>query len=140
LNFDVLKKKLDTLDADGDFKGFSPRWMLPTRLRNITNPEIYTSNLLIIIDSAREADRGLGEHFSTEIIGDNEIMVSSYALRHLNVTSNRKEKVELYFDIIGLLNLFASSSGQSSGGSNGGLDALQALLPSPKEIIAIMKD
>jgi hypothetical protein len=38
-------------------------------------------------------------------------MISEAALRHLNVSDFNKDKVEVYFDIIGLLEVFASLSG-----------------------------
>ena len=39
LNFDAIGTKLDVLNGQGVFKGFSPRWMLPTKLRNSINPK-----------------------------------------------------------------------------------------------------
>jgi hypothetical protein len=47
-------------------------------------------------------------------------MISETATRHLNVSSHRKEKIELYFDIVGMINLFSSTTGASIGG--GGSD------------------
>lgn len=35
LKFDSMKDKLDELNQSGVFKGFSPRWTLPMKLRNI---------------------------------------------------------------------------------------------------------
>ena len=66
LKFDVLAEKLDPLNdlEDSLFKGFSPRWTFPTRLSNITSPELNSTCILIMIDSAREVDLGLIEQFS----------------------------------------------------------------------------
>lgn len=50
LNFDNLKKKLDPLIGE-HFTGFTPRWMLPARIRNPHNRALSTSCLMIIIDS-----------------------------------------------------------------------------------------
>ena len=64
------------LAEGGDFVGFAPRWQLPTKIRNISNPATNTSNILIIIDSAAEADQGLAPYFDGEVLGDSEIMIS----------------------------------------------------------------
>lgn len=39
LNFDVYKKMLDPLNGE-QFKGFTPRWMLPARVRNPKKPNL----------------------------------------------------------------------------------------------------
>jgi hypothetical protein len=93
---------------------------------------------------------GLAPYFSGEILGDSEIVISSYALRHLGVSSDRKEKVEVYFDILGLIDIFMSVSGnsakssteeeQTQGLNNEMNDALKELLPSSDQMISIMKD
>jgi hypothetical protein len=46
---------LDGLHNTGKFwKGFSPRWIIPAKLRNPSKPEYNTTTMIIIIDSARE--------------------------------------------------------------------------------------
>jgi len=55
----------------------------------------------------------MGEHFTSDVLGDSEIIVSAYALRHLDVPPDRKHKVELYFDIINMMNLFTTTTGES---------------------------
>jgi len=61
LKFDVFEKKLKDLSG---FEGFAPRWTLITKLRNITNPLLNSSSLLLVIDSKKEVDIGLGRYFS----------------------------------------------------------------------------
>jgi hypothetical protein len=46
LNFDYFEKRLRDLPG---FEGFSPRWTLLTRLRNVSNPLLNTSSLFLII-------------------------------------------------------------------------------------------
>ena len=84
-------------------KGFSPRWTLPVVARNKTNPQLSTSCLLLIIDSKREAEYKFGTGFTEERIGDSEVMLSSNAMRYLNISATDKDSVELYFDIMKLL-------------------------------------
>lgn len=54
------------------------------------------------------------------MIGDSEIMLSTEMLNFLDVSDNRKEKVEVFLDLNALLASFASISGQNdlSGGVN----------------------
>lgn len=94
-----------------DFRSFTPRWILPTKFRNSTNPERNTSSILIILDSAREVDNRIAEYFSKEIIGDSEVMITEQALMHLDINKNRKEKIEMFFDITEMINMFTSMSG-----------------------------
>lgn len=108
LKFDAMKEKLDKLNKQGKFKGFAPRWTLPTKLRNVENPNLNTSCLLLAIDSARESDLELMPYFSKSIIGDNEIMVANSALKHLDTTSTRKEKLEVYFDLAAIMEMFTA--------------------------------
>ena len=91
IQFDELKEQLGPLFNDTVFKGFAPRWILPMMLRNVTNPARNTSCIMMIIDSEREAQMDFGTGFSSEIIGDSEMMISGPARRHLNVTDYRKE-------------------------------------------------
>jgi len=114
IKFDAYREKLDALNSTGVFRGFSPRWQLPTKIRNISNPATNTSNILIVLDSAREVDNRMGQYFSREVLGDSEIMISSYALRHLDVPADRKHKVEVYFDVLSLMDLFATTTGSTA--------------------------
>lgn len=53
LRFDDFEKKLDPINGQG-FNGFTPRWTLPTKIRNTTNPNLNTSCMMVILDSKRE--------------------------------------------------------------------------------------
>ena len=75
----------------------------------------------MIIDSEREIDRNLGEYFpANQVIGDSEIIVNDYALTNVGVSADRKEKVEIYLDILNMLDLL-SSLGLDIGGADEGL-------------------
>jgi len=122
LKFNSMKDKLDELNKGDKFKGFAPRWTLPMKLRNTEQPGLNTSCLLIAIDSRRETDLDLIPYFSKEIIGDQEIMVAHSALKHLNVTGHRKEKIEVFFDVLGLFQTFEALSGGGMGIMGGDMD------------------
>ena len=107
LKFDYFQQKLDSLDDSQIFKGFTPRWTLPVKMRNITNPALSISSIIIIIDSERESIRKMNEHFSDEIIGRSELMASTSALEAIDVEPHRKEQVEIVFDILALIKIIS---------------------------------
>ena len=92
----------------------------------------------------------MGEHFESDVLGDSEIIVSAYALRHLGVPPDRKHKVELYFDVINMFNLFTTTTGGSmrtrptdrEGGSfaTGINSAMNDLFPTTDQMINMLKD
>lgn len=52
-----------------------------------------------MIDSEREVDLRIGTSFTQQILGDSEMIVSNSALSHIQVVGNRKQKVEMHFDL-----------------------------------------
>ena len=90
LNFENIGTKLDPMNGKGIFRGFSPRWTLPTFVRNTEDPGLNTSCYLIIIDSAREVDLNLIPFFGKEILGDSEILISNSTAMYLDVAKDRK--------------------------------------------------
>ena len=114
-------------------------------LRNATNPARNTSCILMIIDSEREVELDFGTGFSTEIIGDSEMMISAPARRHLDVTDYRKEQLELYFDIVGTLSALSEIAGTEEHEVDPHVRdevsaTLRNFLPSTKDIIALLKE
>ena len=84
----MINEKLEAqLTPDTLFKGFSPRWTLPVKVRNITDPSLHTSIMLLIIDSNREADLKFGAGFTDERMGDSEVMLSTNTMNYLNVSA-----------------------------------------------------
>ena len=73
MNFESLSK----------WKGFSPRWSVPTKLRNTTEETRNTSSILIVLDTQREVDIGIGPHFSKTVLKNKELLVSQAALDFL---------------------------------------------------------
>lgn len=104
LNFEDINKKIEAQrDQLDNFLGFSPRWILPSKIRRVDTPDMNTSAMAIIIDSEREVDLQLVDEFTSEIIGRNEIMVSEGILNYLNIQPNKKKQVEVFFDILGIV-------------------------------------
>ena len=56
--------------------------------------------MLTIIDSERERDQNIVKAFSQEILGENEILIRESTLHFLNISSYRKEKIEIQFDFL----------------------------------------
>lgn len=83
-------------------------------------------------------------------------MISRQALYHLDIDKNRKEQIEMYFDIAGMLEMFQSFGGPGSGSSpvtessvNNQVEKviqeqagslIESLLPSEAEVAKILKD
>ena len=85
LVFEDFKNKLDPLNEGSKWRGFSPRWTLPTKVRNTKQTKQITSTILVIMDTAREIHLGIGPYFSQDILGKSEMIASSLALRQLKV-------------------------------------------------------
>ena len=85
LVFDEFKTKLDPLAAEDVWKGFAPRWTIPAKLRN-EEKTLSTSIILIIMDTAREVQYGIGPYFSKTILGLSEMISSEQALRYLKTS------------------------------------------------------
>lgn len=110
LKFDVFKEKLDPLTQSGPFKGFTPRWTLPTRLRNPTDPNKNSSCILVILDSSREVDLEIAKYFTKDVMWKSELMAHEQLLSYLDVPTTKKGEVEMYFDLVDLVKLLATQS------------------------------
>lgn len=102
LVFDEYKTKLDPLTKKDVWKGFAPRWTLPAKLRN-EDKTLSTSIILIIMDTAREVQYGIGPYFSNTILGISEMISSEQALRYLKTSTS--QKAEIYTDIKDFMSL-----------------------------------
>ena len=112
LNFGEMKEKLKLLEESSSFKGFTPRWYLPTLLRNVSDPSFNTSCTLIVIDSEREYDMGFGNGFDNKILGDGIISASSTALKYLNASTLKMDKLEVFFDIKEIIKTISEGTGK----------------------------
>jgi hypothetical protein len=106
--FDQFKDKLDPLNEDSSWKGFSPRWTLPTKLRNSNDTSLATSTILVIMDTAREVHLGIGPYFSQSVLGLSEMIASDQALRQLHASADPEKsnnQVDIYFEQPGQFSL-----------------------------------
>ena len=65
-----------------------------------------TSAIVLIIDSEKETQIGLGHAFSQRILGQNECMVTDSALRYLGITPGAGQYVRMDINIVDLLKIF----------------------------------
>ena len=130
LKFDAFEQKLDSLNQTR-FKGFSPRWELPMKLRNTTNTGRNTSSVVIIIDSVKEADLKFGQDFTDERIGDSEVMVSQATMQYLNISGTNKDKIELYFDIVSIIKTLTGHEDDVN-------ESFRKIMPSSYELIDLL--
>lgn len=109
LQFEAYKQQLDSLTATpgSKFKGFSPRWTVPVRLRNSLTG-VNTSCLLIVIDSAREIGKGIGPSFSQRPLRNAEIMVGKHAVDFLKLRSGEEIEVRVEWNTHPMLQDFVS--------------------------------
>ena len=82
LRFNHFQRVLDPLDG-GEFRGFTPRWTLPSKLRNPMNEDRRSTALMVTMDSKREVDLNMHPHFSQRVLARDEAMVSKNTLRYL---------------------------------------------------------
>lgn len=101
LVFDSFKAKLDDMNRNGGrWRGFSPRWTIPMKIRNPKQTDLITSTMLIVMDTGREAHLAIGPHFSKTVLQESELMVSESAMKFLNVSATRKGVfVQLQYDL-----------------------------------------
>ena len=110
LLFNYFKKRLDPLidlpkeeeSAPYEYKlgwnGFSSRWQVPAKLMNPQVTSIATSTILMVLDTKREADIGMGPNFSkTEVMKD-QMMVSESAMRYLGKKVGQKIRLYMQFE------------------------------------------
>ena len=130
----------EKVTADSLFKGFSPRWTLPVKVRNVTDPTLHTSVMLLIIDSKREAELEFGAGFTEERIGDSEVMISTNTMKYLNVSAIDKDKIELYFDFMQLMRTVYSVTEGDFGKTSQSADSSVFNMNSTEEVEKLDKE
>ena len=100
------------MSQEKDFRGFSPRWNIPIKLRNDTNAALNTSAVLLVVDTKREKELDFGNGFDNQVLGESMLMASNAALNYLNVSSENKEMVEVYINILSIMKTISAASGK----------------------------
>ncbi len=90
----------NALATSRNFAGTTPRWVL---LAKAVHPDtlVNSSVIVLVIDSDRERELGVGRTWQRRPLGWDETYVSSGLLRTLGVKAARGDKIKLQFDLIG---------------------------------------
>lgn len=89
--------------------GTSPRWILPANVQNTKHPSRNTTAMLLIVDTDREEQMGLGRTWSHRPLGHGEAHVRDSILRAIGVRADRGESINIQLSLTGLQ---AALSGQ----------------------------
>ena len=80
-------------------RGTTARWMMLGSLENRFDPSLNASVVVVVIDSDKEKEIGLGRSWTLPALGDRQTYVSSAVLRSIHVKSNVGEWARLRFDL-----------------------------------------
>ena len=89
-----------------DFEGFTSRWFGVAEFANTSNSDLYTSGLIMVLDTEKEVKIGLGRDFTKTLLGKKQVFMTSSTLRYLDIEPNGRDEVELVIDIRDYLSLF----------------------------------
>jgi len=90
LNYTEISRKLEPVDT---VRGCAPRWTLFSSIANAAEPSRNGSAVVLIMDSAKEQEIGLGRDWDRRPLGQQEVYVSSALLRHIGVQGAMGERV-----------------------------------------------
>lgn len=93
-----------------DFEGFTARWYGVANFANVTNPDLYASGLIMVLDTEKEVKIGLGREFTKRLLGESQSFVTHSALKYLGIEPNGKDKIQLVVDIRKYLALFLDTN------------------------------
>ena len=77
----------------------TPRWIGIANFANSTNKNRITSGFVLVIDSLKEVQIGLGRDFTKTILQSREAFITKSALKFLGVEDNGSGKVQLIIDL-----------------------------------------
>ncbi|EFC47009.1 FtsX domain-containing protein [Naegleria gruberi] len=94
--------------------GTTPRWIIFANLQNRDQPQKNISGLLLILDTEREEQLGIGRIWPYRPLGEGEIHVRDSILRAIDVKPNRGQRTNLVIDFASLASAFSGMKGESS--------------------------
>ncbi|CAD8045647.1 unnamed protein product [Paramecium sonneborni] len=115
----------------------TPRWLM---IGNLENPKENISKIsdtirsfFLLIDSQKEISIGLGRRLETDIINNNEVLVTSSGLRGLNATIG--DILNLNIDIIQFLSTYVITENNNNDPESFIMAAFDTYLNGPLELI-----
>jgi ABC-type antimicrobial peptide transport system permease subunit len=96
------------LEKEPTVTGTAPRWLFLSKIVN-TITQANSTTILLIIDSIREQEIGLGRGWNHPPLEGFQTHVSKNLLKQIGVAPNKDEKAALRFDAISILHTFSGS-------------------------------
>lgn len=100
INFRTLEPVLNTIE---DIQGVAPRWTLKASVYNpddISGKNLNTSCYIIIADTRKERDIGLGRAFSKTVLGYGEAFATTSILNVLGVSRFQGQRLMITIDFL----------------------------------------
>ena len=92
-----------------ELEGMGPRWLFIGKLRKPDEPTLNVSSVVLLIDSKKELDIGLGRAFLQVELRKDEAFVTGPTLRYMGITPGVGEEIELHIDLVDLFSNFNSN-------------------------------
>jgi len=106
INTTELDKKIGKQEL---VTGLSPRWIMVSEIFNSHQREKNSSTVMLIIDSKKEKEIGLGRGWTHESLSGYKCHVAVSLLRLLHVNPNSGENITVRFDVFTLLHTLSGS-------------------------------
>ena len=87
------------------FEGVTPRWLSIADFANSTNFNLTSPGILLILDTLKEVQIGLGREFSKTVLKNREAFVTKSLLKYLNIDWDQNSQVQLVIDLRKYFNL-----------------------------------
>ncbi|CAD8134904.1 unnamed protein product [Paramecium octaurelia] len=121
----------------GEIFDSAPRWLMIGNLQNpkenITKISDQIRSFFLLIDSEKEISIGLGRRLDTNIINNNEVLVTSSGLRGLNATIG--DILNLNIDVIQFLSTYVITENNNNDPTTFIMAAFDTYLNRPLELI-----
>jgi hypothetical protein len=102
--------QLEEMTKDfSNYNGVAPRWFAVGDFSNPDETSLKTSGIIMILDTEKEKEIGLGRDFTKTLLGPAQAFVTSSALRYLNLEANNQDAVTVNVDLRTLFSLLVDT-------------------------------
>ena len=115
LNETVIRERLDGQALVGPGGGTAARWLALGEVSNTKNRSLKVTSTIIVVDSAREKQVGMGRMWGRRPLGKQEAYVSSTICASLGVEAKQGQRLTLSLDLVEIaLSLLGDSAPDES--------------------------
>lgn len=107
INYTYINEKVEGF---GKYKGVAPRWFGVADFINPNKTDKETSGIVMVLDTKKEKDIGLGRDFTKELLGENQAFVIRSALRYLGLEANNQDMIRISIDLRTYFSLFLGTN------------------------------